>query len=393
MEIAYKLGPKLLKRMNMKTNLKHIVLVSALVIAACTHKNESPNVNGEKQTNVKEVQPLADDQKNVDAESDMGLYMTPNVNGHVDFIKLVDAAKTEIKLAMFRITNKPVADSLIAAKNRNVKVQIIVDRNASAPANSQAIKKQLEDAGVEIKFSTTGFSITHEKAMSIDGEKLLISSINLTNAVAVTRGFAVVSVDKAAIADFNSVFDADWSNADSGGNVTPSFKGDKIFFSPIGSEDRLVNFIGQAQKSVTLYVENFTDKRVAEALIDASNRSVQVQVLVPLCTESRENPTINHPIVKDILSRSKVQAKMMPQEKTLDTPYIHTKAIVIDGEKFYLGSMNFSYNSLTKAREVGIILENHSVSSEIKNTFDKDWSHAVDVPQDSAGACVAPAAG
>lgn len=40
---------------------------------------------------------------------------------------------------------------------------------------------------------------------------------------------------------------------------------------------------------------------------------------------------------------------------TPDKPYVHAKAIFVDGEIGYIGSINFTQNSIDNNREVGLL--------------------------------------
>jgi phosphatidylserine/phosphatidylglycerophosphate/cardiolipin synthase-like enzyme len=70
----------------------------------------------------------------------------------------------------------------------------------------------------------------------------------------------------------------------------------------------------------------------------------------------------------------------MPNPSSVDVPYIHAKSIVVDRKKSYVGSINFSINSLNKAREVGIIFLNALASVKIIEKFDNDWKVAINIP-------------
>ena len=84
-----------------------------------------------------------------------------------------------------------------------------------------------------------------------------------------------------------------------------------------------------------------------------------------------------------------VETKMMGSPSTAATPYIHAKAIVVDGLRAYVGSINFSTNSLHNAREVGIIFQNQSAASLIDGKFNEDWTAAGDPPENTTGLCLA----
>ena len=78
---------------------------------------------------------------------------------------------------------------------------------------------------------------------------------------------------------------------------------------------------------------------------------------------------------------------MMPAPETPETPYMHSKMILADGETAYVGSVNFSVNSTTKARELGVIFANPPAAAKIRELFDADYAHAVPPPEGTPDSC------
>ena len=52
---------------------------------------------------------------------------------------------------------------------------------------------------------------------------------------------------------------------------------------------------------------------------------------------------------------------------------IHTKIIVVDGQKAFVGSENISTPSLDQNRELGIIVSDSGVLQTLQQTFQQDW--------------------
>ena len=52
---------------------------------------------------------------------------------------------------------------------------------------------------------------------------------------------------------------------------------------------------------------------------------------------------------------------------------LHAKAIVVDGQRAYVGSENLSANSLDNNREVGILVGDMRVIHKLENTMRVDW--------------------
>ncbi len=57
-------------------------------------------------------------------------------------------------------------------------------------------------------------------------------------------------------------------------------------------------------------------------------------------------------------------------------PTIHAKTIVVDGALAYVGSENFTYNSLVNNRELGVILSAPGEVAKITTTITTDFTGA-----------------
>jgi phosphatidylserine/phosphatidylglycerophosphate/cardiolipin synthase-like enzyme len=55
---------------------------------------------------------------------------------------------------------------------------------------------------------------------------------------------------------------------------------------------------------------------------------------------------------------------------------VHAKAIVADGARLYVGSINLSAASLDSNRELGVILDDAAAAARVAATIALDWSRA-----------------
>jgi cardiolipin synthase len=346
-----------------------ILLILSLVISLGCSKSTSDSANTWNGNNNAEQTD----------EDDLQVFFSPNSNGHVAFVNLINTAQKSINLAMFRLTEPSDANALMAAAKRQVKVRIILDREATqASTVIQKIVTDLQSAGVEVKQSSAGFTITHEKSFTVDDTTAIISTVNMTTGFKTTRDVGVITKDSSVIKEFNAVFESDWINADNGGTVTPALTSDKLLWSPNNSTQKLVALIQEATQTIDLQVENFTNNSISQAIASAAVRNVKVRIMTPLCSLN-PNPLLNVPTLKK-LSIANIQIKVMPNPPSAIAPYIHAKSITVDQVKSYVGSVNFSNNSLNSAREVGIIFKNKTVSGNIKTVFDQDWNQSIPLP-------------
>lgn len=94
--------------------------------------------------------------------------------------ELIREAKHSIRVAMFTFTREDLADTLIRAKKRGVRVEVIMDLNSSNGA-SKKIADLLLRNNISLEFKNTG-GLMHHKFMWIDEEILVHGSANWTKA-------------------------------------------------------------------------------------------------------------------------------------------------------------------------------------------------------------------
>ncbi len=318
------------------------------------------------------------------ADPDLQLIATPAAD-HAPFVQAIDAAATSIDLAMFHLTDKQVVDALQRAATRGVAVRVIIDHDSVKAKANQRAYDSLRTRGVPIRRSSKQFSITHEKAMVVDGKIAFVTAINLTNDVDKTRDLGVITRAPDVVSDVAALFEADWTNADGQGHVTPAQRAASLVVSPTSSRGKLVALLGSAQKTVDLTVENLGDPAIVDAIVAAAKRGATVRAIVPACDKNPDE-LYNLPAAQQ-LATAGVAVRMMPAPEAADTPYMHSKMILVDGHVAYIGSVNFSGNSLAHARELGVIVDSAVAGGQIRATFEADFGHAVAPPTARPASC------
>ena len=100
---------------------------------------------------------------------------------------MIGRALTDIVLTAFTFDLADMADALIAACQRGVKVKVLVDRSHALSGTTQNMPSRLaalKDGGVEVRLCrgcSSGTGIQHSKTLMID-MFLIIGSANWTNA-------------------------------------------------------------------------------------------------------------------------------------------------------------------------------------------------------------------
>ncbi len=369
----------MMKKVHLLAVARLFVATSLLAIAACHGGEQTETTDGSAK-----FAPLDD--------PNLQLLVTPSPAGHQPFIDAIDSARTSVRMVMYHLTDANVIQALINAHRRNVSVKLILDQSSlvdpSAELNGY---NQLQAAGVDVMKSSTGFSITHEKAMAIDDRKVFITAMNMTNGYAAERDFGVITEDPAILAEWNAVFLADvensrqtiWPSAKdpnppAGPSHTPKLEVPSLIWSPVSSVTKLPALIGTARSSIVATVENINDTDVINAFGDAAQRGVDVRLITPQCVLG--NALLDYPALDQLASRG-VSTRIMQNLQTARNPYMHSKMILVDNAVAYVGSINFTGNSMEKAREAGIIFINSKATQTIRTEFDADWSNSIAVPK------------
>jgi phosphatidylserine/phosphatidylglycerophosphate/cardiolipin synthase-like enzyme len=89
----------------------------------------------------------------------------------------VDAAQKSIDVVVYEIRSNEMAEALVSAKRRGVRVRVIVDSVHTSEATPQ--EKMLEEEGVPVKrVSGTSRKLLHEKFILFDGNLASTPSYN-----------------------------------------------------------------------------------------------------------------------------------------------------------------------------------------------------------------------
>jgi phosphatidylserine/phosphatidylglycerophosphate/cardiolipin synthase-like enzyme len=141
-------------------------------------------------------------------------------------------------------------------------------------------------------------------------------------------------------------------------------------FSPNGgAEAAVVSAIGQAQHSLHIATYQLTNKRIADAILEAHARGVTVKLVVD---RSQRNA-----LKGDQYCCAAKVAKVIPTLLDAKHPIQHNKVIVIDSKTVITGSFNFS-NAAEKsnAENLLIIRDDKELAADYIADWNKHAAHA-----------------
>jgi phosphatidylserine/phosphatidylglycerophosphate/cardiolipin synthase-like enzyme len=217
----------------------------------------------------------------------------------------------------------------------------------------------LTAAGAQVKWSDERFVFQHSKFFIVDNEVAVISTGNFSKSYSIEleRNHVATNRDPADLWDLHQMFEADWS----GSGATFEMPCTRLIVSPINARERLIDLINSATTTLEIESMQFADTAVRNAVKARIQAGVTTRVLI-----ADANWITANTYAADFLKGLGVTPKWIP--------HLHTKVIVVDGARAYLGSENLSSNSLDNNREVGLIVTDASSIAPISATFDSDFA-------------------
>ena len=107
------------------------------------------------------------------------VYFSPNGGCTDAILSQINQAKTEILLQAYSFTSQPIAQALIQAHKRGVKISAVLDKSNRGRKYSAATF--LKNMGIPV-FIDASHAIAHNKIMIIDNRVVITGSFNFTQA-------------------------------------------------------------------------------------------------------------------------------------------------------------------------------------------------------------------
>jgi len=282
-------------------------------------------------------------------------------DGENAIYNFVNSATSSIDVTIYELNDVTLENDLVAREKAGVDVRVILDQ-AQKSYNTGAYDV-LTAGGVGVVWSSTSFTYTHQKTITVDNDESYISTGNFdTTYYATSRDFGVFDTDTTDVAAIVAVFNADYAHT----SITPS-DGDDLVWSPTDSQTQILNLIEGAQHSLDIEQEEFSDTTLVNAIVADEQRGVTVRVVI-------EDPSDYTSELDEVTAAGGTVTGYSSSTGF----YIHAKTVIADygtsTAKAFVGSENFSSNSLNDNRELGLITSNSGVVSGLESTFSADFS-------------------
>ncbi len=290
------------------------------------------------------------------ASNSVLLFQEP-IDGREPILEALDDAEREIHVAMYLLSDQQIIDELIEEKEEGTDVLVMLEEKPFGGGTiNQKTRKKLEDAGVNVRWTNPSYALTHQKAFVIDDNKALILNQNMTtSSFGNNREFNIIDEDLSRVAEIEKMFLSDWERK----SFYPT-KSDLVI-SPYNARGKLSALIKHASSSIDVEMEILQDSEIVK-LLGQKAKSIPVRIIIPEVAKLPSN--------SDSAMKLKKAGAIV---KEISTPHIHAKLLLIDNTRAYVGSVNFSTQSMDENRELGIIVSEFDVIDDLTETFENDW--------------------
>ena len=319
--------------------------------------------------------------------------LKPNRSGNTqicnELVRQIDSAKNTVDIAIYGYDKVPkIEQALKKAVKRGVKVRIVYDTDASGNNiyahtkyfvnmfKGAVCDKPTKECKNPVAYSN---SIMHNKFYIFDNTIVMTGSANLSYTdMSDYNANCVILFNSKKVADvytrefeqmYNSRFHELKSKINEKENINIGNSTVSIYFSPKdeGIKNVLVPLIDSANKYIYMPVFLITDKRLAQALINAKSRGVDIKIIVDATN------------AKSTYSKHRLLRQHGIHVKTENfAGKLHSKSIIIDDKYAVIGSMNFSKSGEMKNDENMVVIKNQQITLFYKKYFMYLWGRIKD---------------
>lgn len=339
--------------------------------------------------------------------------------------RLISAALAEAEhtllVYVYEIHADYMVDLVKQAHAKGTKIRLMYDRGGTH-AEEREVLENLSEKGFEVRPAPSSggrgvFTVCHQKFVVIDGKTVVVESANWakTSIPLIEEGdpfkkgnreWMLRMDDKEVAKFFTSVFDADWDIPDlgePGGLVSideddiveammvpaelaarpqKTFDIDKFegatdvmpIFSPDNYFDVVSECLENAEESIILQQQYILAGEKVDDLLqivaERREKGVDVRIMASATFPKNWNltvETLDAVGLKDCLKALNLRF----------FTHLHNKGVIVDRTHVAVSSTNWSANSITRAREAGVLLTSKHMAGYYAGVFDEDWNDGI----------------
>jgi phosphatidylserine/phosphatidylglycerophosphate/cardiolipin synthase-like enzyme len=264
-------------------------------------------------------------------------------------VRGIDAAKATIEVTIFRFDHRKIESALTNAVKRGVFVHALIARaNSGGEKFLRKLEMRLLDRGITVARTDNNLARYHSKLMIIDRQELYLMGFNYTYLdIAHSRSFGAITKNKRIVQEGARLFEADAKRQSYVAGL------DALVVSPVNARKQLTAFIRGARKQLLIYDPKISDIPMIHLLQQRAREGVEVRIIGKV--------THNH---ADLTIRKLAHVRL------------HTRTIIRDRQRAFIGSQSLRGIELDGRREAGLIFHDAGPVGALVKIFEKDWGTA-----------------
>lgn len=295
-------------------------------------------------------------------------------------VSLINNANNTIDIAIYGYSEIPaITQALKKAKNKGIRIRFVYDSNFDSSRDYYKDNKIIIDLADRHKSDKTESKtqsnmLMHNKFVVFDNKTVYTGSMNFsptgTSAYDVNNVVIINSKNIAELytKEFEQMLDGKFHTKKESVTQNNRFllgnSEIEVYFSPKDkSSIRIVQLIKEAKTYIYIPTFLITHTNIANELINAKNRGVDVRIIIDANSTGTRNSK------HGLLRRSGILLKTENYAGKL-----HAKTMIIDDKYLITGSMNFSNSGENKNDENLLIIKNSKIAKAHKNFFLYLWT-------------------
>jgi phosphatidylserine/phosphatidylglycerophosphate/cardiolipin synthase-like enzyme len=293
-------------------------------------------------------------------------------------LNLLASARQSIDVALYDLGDMQVAQALVSAKNKGVVVRVVTENQNTVPKDvdyDKKIPQPLRDTLQALKAAGIPFiddnrsGLMHHKFAVIDRATVWTGSTNTTSSSLYTHNNNALTIINTQLAEnytyeFERMFVHGLFGASGPARQIPhpvikmGNSTIRTFFSPKGGgTEAILDTVRSARQSISFMTFSFTDKDIANAMVERKAAGVKVEGVYDQCLGYGQYSTYH------IMRQNGIYTRMDGNEALL-----HHKVILVDNTVI-TGSFNFSASADNSNNENMLIIEDAGVAQAYQQEY------------------------
>lgn len=141
----------------------------------------------------------------------LGLYFTPPADAAAAVVEVIDQSQSEVLVQAYGFTHNGIAQALIRAHQRGVKVRVLLDQK-SETSNRYVIEQMVNN---DLVWRLDGkHAIAHNKVIVVDSSIVITGSFNFTNSAQTRNAENLLVLKSLELADsYKQNWEQHWAHS------------------------------------------------------------------------------------------------------------------------------------------------------------------------------------